>query len=172
MGNFIFLYSNINSWEKMDVFIGNIDAKTDEKGRVFVPASFRKILQSAGEERLILRKDTYKDCLILDPESIWKAKWNKLREELNEWDEEQQEVFRQLSMDVAVLEIDTSGRILIPKKYLQGANITNTIRFLGMNFSIELWNPDLLVKSMLSAENMKNGVRKFLARKRQTNETD
>jgi len=150
----------------MDAFIGNIDAKTDVRGRVFVPAAFRKILQSAGEERLILRKDVYKDCLILYPETIWKEKLNKLQADLDEWDEEQQEVFRQLSLDVEILEIDSAGRILIPKKYLHGANISNTIRFLGMNLSIELWNPDLLVKSILSAENMKDGVKKFLARKR------
>jgi len=156
----------------MDAFIGNIDAKTDVKGRVFVPASFRKILQSSGEESLILRKDIHKDCLILYPKAIWEEKLNKLQEELDEWDEEQQEIFRQLSWLVEVLEIDSVGRILIPKKYLQMANISNTVCFVGMNRSIELWNPDLLVKSMLSAEAMKSGVKKFLARKRQTKEPD
>ena len=160
----------------MDSFIGNIDAKTDERGRVFVPASFRKILQSSGEERLILRKDIYKDCLILYPEAVWKEKLNALQGplqgQLDEWDEEQQEIFRKLSLETEILEMDSVGRILIPKAYLQGANISGIIRFLGMNRSIELWNPDLLVKSMLTAENMKNGIKKFLARKRQIKETD
>jgi len=149
----------------MESFLGNIDAKKDVKGRVFVPALFRKILQSSGEERLILRKDVYKNCLILYPETVWKEKLNKLQEQLDEWDEEQQEIFRQLSLDVEILEIDSSGRILIPRRFLEWANISNTIRFLGMNMNIELWNPDLLVKTLLSAENMKDGVKKFLARK-------
>ena len=34
-------------------FTGNIDAKTDEKGRVFIPATFRKQLQQANREGLI-----------------------------------------------------------------------------------------------------------------------
>jgi MraZ protein len=155
-----------------DAFIGNIDAKIDEKGRVFIPATFRKILQSSGEERLILRKDVYKDCLILYPETVWKEKLNKLREKLNEWDEEEQEIFRQFVWLAATLEIDSTGRALIPKKYWQMANISNTVCFLGVNDAIELWNPDLLVKSMLSPENMKNGVRKFLSRSRQKIESD
>jgi len=153
-------------------FIGNIDAKVDEKGRVFIPAAFRKILQSSGEERLILRKDVYKDCLILHPETVWIEKIKKLREDLNEWDEEQQNIYRQYSMYTAILDIDSTGRVLIPKKYMQMANVTNAVCFLGLNDIIELWNPDLLVQSMMSPENMKDGVRKFLARNRQKRESD
>ena len=52
-------------------FLGNSEAKTDAKGRVFLPAIFRKQLQTAAEECLIMRKDTYQDCLVLYPESAW-----------------------------------------------------------------------------------------------------
>jgi MraZ protein len=149
----------------MDVFIGTIDAKTDSKGRAFVPASFRKILQSSGESRLILRKDVYQDCLILYPETVWKEELNKLRTRLNEWDEEEQHLFRQFSWLVESLELDASGRILIPKKYLQMAHISNIVCFVGMNLTIELWNPDLLAKSMLSADDLKNRVKKLLGTK-------
>ena len=45
-------------------FLGNIEAKTDAKGRVFIPAGFRRQLQSASEERLVLRKDVFQDCLV------------------------------------------------------------------------------------------------------------
>ena len=48
-------------------FLGNIEAKADAKGRVFIPATFRKQLQAASEERLVLRKDVYQDCLVLYP---------------------------------------------------------------------------------------------------------
>ena len=37
------------------------------------PATFRKQLQAASEERLVLRKDVYQDCLVLYPESVWFA---------------------------------------------------------------------------------------------------
>jgi len=156
----------------MDAFIGTIRAKTDEKGRVFVPASFRKILQSAGEERLILRKDVYQDCLVLSPETIWKNELNKLEERLNKWDEEEQQLFRQFSVLVEMLEIDSNGRILIPKDYLRMANISNTVCFVGMNHVIELWSPDQLVQSMMNADELRSRVRKFLSSKPVNKESD
>ena len=51
-------------------FLGNIEAKADAKGREFIPATFRKQLQIASEERLIMRKDVFQDCLTLYPESV------------------------------------------------------------------------------------------------------
>ena len=146
----------------MDAFIGTIDAKTDSKGRVFVPAVFRKILQSSGESRLILRKDIYQDCLVLYAEQVWKEELDKLREQLNEWNEEEQHTYRMISSFVERLELDSSGRILIPKKYLLKTNITHTVCFIGMNKTIEIWSPDQLEKAMLSAEDMKSQVKKFL----------
>ena len=46
-------------------FVGNIEAKTDAKGRVFLPSAFRKLLQTAAEEGLVLRKDIFHRHLIL-----------------------------------------------------------------------------------------------------------
>ena len=63
-------------------FLGNIEAKTDAKGRVFIPAGFRRQLQSASEERLVLRKDVFQDCLVLYPESVWFKTQNQLRRRL------------------------------------------------------------------------------------------
>ena len=58
-------------------FLGNSEAKTDAKGRVFLPAVFRKQLQAASQECLILRKDTYQDCLVLYPENVWNEQMNE-----------------------------------------------------------------------------------------------
>ena len=55
-------------------FTGSIDAKTDEKGRVFVPSVFRKILFGEGEEGFILRRDLFEPCLVLYPRSVWEAR--------------------------------------------------------------------------------------------------
>lgn len=46
-------------------FLGNIEAKADAKGRVFIPAQFRRQLQSGSEDKLIMRKDVFQDCLVL-----------------------------------------------------------------------------------------------------------
>ena len=152
----------------MDVFTGTSHAKTDVKGRVFVPASFRKILQASEELHLVLRKDIYKDCLVLSPEKTWKETLDDLRQRLNEWDEEEENLFRSISANVETVELDASGRILIPKRYLREAKITNAVCFIGKNKSIEIWNTDLFTKSMLSGDDLKSSVRKFLSKPRQT----
>lgn len=60
-------------------FIGNIEAKTDAKGRAFLPAVFRKVLQASGEEGLVLRKDVFQNCLVLYPESVWNERLDLLK---------------------------------------------------------------------------------------------
>jgi MraZ protein len=146
----------------MDRFIGNIDAKTDAKGRVFVPATFRKILQATGNLQLILRKDIYQDCLVLYPAEAWNAELDLLRSKLNKYDEEQQQTFRQFVWESEVLDMDASGRILIPKRYLQMAHIGNEVRFVGMNDIIEIWSRNKTEKPLMDADTFKANVQKFL----------
>lgn len=143
--------------------MGNIDAKTDAKGRIFVPASFRKILQTSGNTRLVLRKDVFQECLILYPEAVWNEVLDNLRSRLNKWNEEQQNIFRQFVRDAEVLEIDSNGRILISKRYLQMAGIVSCVRFIGMNDTIELWSKDNLEKTTMDADTLKKGLEKFMA---------
>jgi MraZ protein len=146
-------------------FIGNIDAKTDAKGRVFIPASFRKIMQTAGDSQLVLRMDTYKDCLVLYPYSLWDKEVDEVRSKLNKWDEEEQELFRMFVTGVEILEMDASGRILIPKRYLQKAQIGNEVKFVGMIDNIEIWSRSKLETSLMDEDKFRAGVRKFLANK-------
>jgi len=147
---------------KMDRFIGNIDAKMDVKGRVFIPASFRKILQTTGDTRLILRKDVYQKCLVLYPGNIWEEELTELRSRLNKYNEEQQQIFRQFVMGAELLEMDSSGRILIPKRYLQMANISSDVRFIGMDYTIEIWGRTPSGKLPLDEEEFKENFSKHL----------
>ena len=144
-------------------FLGNIDAKTDVKGRVFIPATFRKILQTSGNTCLILKKDVFQDCLILYPETVWNEELEKLRERLSIWNKEQQIIFREFVRDVEMLEMDSSGRVLIPKRYLQMAGITSDVRFMGMFDKIEIWSKDNLEKTAMDAESFQKGIEKYMA---------
>ncbi len=123
----------------MDRFLGNIEAKADVKGRLFIPALFRKQLQAASEERLIMRKDIFQDCLVLYPESVWNEELNELRGRLNKWNATHQQVFRQFVSDVEIITPDSNGRILIPKRYMQMAGINTDVRFIGVDNTIEIW---------------------------------
>lgn len=133
-------------------FLGNSEAKTDAKGRVFFPAVFRKQLQTAAEECLILRKDTYQDCLVLYPESVWNEQMNELRSKLNRWNSKHQMIFRQFVSDVEIITLDGNGRFLIPKRYLKLADIRHEVRFIGMDDTIEIWAKEIADKPFIAPE--------------------
>ena len=133
-------------------FLGNIEAKTDTKGRAFLPATFRKILQAAGEERLVMRKDIHQPCLVLYPESVWNEQMDALRQRLNRWNKQHQQVFRQYVSEVEVLTLDGNGRFLIPKRYLRMASIEQDIKFIGMGDTIEIWSKQLIDQSQMQPE--------------------
>ena len=133
-------------------FLGNIEAKTDAKGRAFLPAVFRKVLNASGEDSLILRKDIFESCLVLYPESVWNERMDALRKRLSQWSRRDQMIYRQYVTDVEMITLDGNGRFLIPKRYLKMANIDQQIRFTGMDDCIEIWAKREESEPFMSAE--------------------
>ncbi|MEG1580531.1 MAG: division/cell wall cluster transcriptional repressor MraZ [Bacteroidaceae bacterium] len=120
-------------------FVGTIEAKVDAKGRLFCPAVFRKVLQSFGEKELVLAKDAFQSCLVLYPMSVWDERVDALRAKLNLWDAKHQMVFRQFVSDVEVVCLDSTGRLLVSKRYIHLAAIEQEVTFVGMDNTIEIW---------------------------------
>lgn len=120
-------------------FLGNIEAKADQKGRVFLPATFRKELQREGQETMVLRKDAFQQCLVLYPESVWNEQLTLMRKKLNRWDAVQQNVFRTFISEAEQVTLDGNGRFLISRRSLDFAGITSEVRFIGMDDTIEIW---------------------------------
>jgi len=143
-------------------FLGNIEAKVDAKGRVFIPAAFRKILTEGGEERLVLRKDVYQDCLVLYPESVWMETQDQLRARLNRWNRMEQNIFRQFVSDAELLLPDGNGRILLPKRYLKMAAIEAEVRFIGMDNTIEIWSRERAEQPFMDAEDFSRALQDTL----------
>ena len=138
VGNFVILKPKQTKYLLMR-FIGTVDAKVDQKGRVFVPALFRRSLRGEEAERLIMRKDIFENCLVIYPESVWNERLTELHGRLSVWNREQQRMFRQFVADVEWLTLDSNGRILLPKRYLRMAGIEQDVTFIGMDSTIEIW---------------------------------
>ena len=143
-------------------FLGNSEAKTDAKGRVFLPAVFRKQLQSAVEECLIMRKDIFQECLVLYPEKVWNEQMNELRSKLNRWNKNHQTIFRQFVSDVEIITLDSNGRFLIPKRYLKMAGIAQDVRFIGMADTIEIWAKEVADKPFIAPEDFEKGLEEIM----------
>ena len=133
-------------------FLGNIEAKTDTKGRAFLPAVFRKVLQASGEENLVLRRDIFQKCLVLYPESVWNARLDLLKQQLRPWKQAHQQMFRQFVSEAEVVTLDGNGRFLISKRLQKIAEIDQDIQFIGMDDTIEIWSPSNLEKTLKADE--------------------
>ena len=143
-------------------FLGNIEAKMDAKGRAFLPAVFRKILQAGGEERLVMRKDVFQPCLVLYPESVWNEQMDALRQRLNRWNRQHQQVFRQFVSEVELLALDGNGRFLIPKRYQRMADIEQDIKFVGMGDTIEIWSSRKAEEQQMAPEQFETALEELM----------
>ena len=133
-------------------FLGNIEAKTDAKGRAFLPAVFRKVLQASGEECLVLRKDVFQKCLVLYPESVWNERLDLLKTQLKPWKQAHQQIFRQFVSEAEVVVLDGNGRFLISRRLQKIAEINQDIQFIGMDNTVEIWSPKNLQNTLKPEE--------------------
>ena len=135
---------------EMQTFIGNIEGRLDEKGRIFVPAVYRKILAEAESKRIVMRRDTDNECLMFYPELVWNEKVEQLRANLDEWDPEDQLILMQFMADEEYMEMDGQGRILLQKKNLETIGAQQDVLFVGMLNRFALWAPEKFAEKRLS----------------------
>ena len=121
-------------------FTGSTDAKVDEKGRVFVPSNFRKILQKEEVDGLILRRDIFQRCLVLFPINVWDAQVDAITARTNMFSREGRDALRKFVAGAENVSMDSGGRILLPKRMLEEAGIKNDVRFIGVDNTIEIWS--------------------------------
>jgi len=150
----------------MNTFIGNIEGRTDEKGRIFIPAQYRKILSEMDSRRIVMRRDTDNECLIFYPEQVWNSKVEDLRQALNEWDPQDQLILMQFMADAELLEMDNQGRILLQKKNLETISARQDILFVGMLDRFALWSPSGFEQMRLNQHDLAEQIRARMNRNR------
>ena len=155
----------------MNTFIGNIEARLDGKGRVFIPASYRKILAEMGSAHIVMRRDTDNECVIFYPEHVWHARVSQLREALDEWDPEDQMILMQFMSEAEVLDMDSQGRVLLQKKNLEmigaeqkapqkSADFSGTpLLFVGMLDRFAIWNPTVFNEKQMPQKDLADRIR-------------
>ncbi|MGI6218387.1 MAG: division/cell wall cluster transcriptional repressor MraZ [Bacteroidaceae bacterium] len=154
----------------MNRFLGNIEAKLDAKGRVFIPAPFRKKLvppcAEAGAEQeactVILRKDIYQPCIVLYPEDVWAAEMDRLSARLNPYNATHRMLLRQFVSEAEQAVLDPNGRILISRRMLQSTGLGDALRFIGMGETIEVWDAKSTATPFLSPEEMTQKMNEIL----------
>lgn len=122
----------------MSDFIGTQRCKLDSKGRLQVPAGFRRNLGLEGGETFVLSKGFDKGLLLFLPEG-WRGFQSKL-EALPPGPEKRQAI-RYFSANSASLPVDKQGRLSLPKDFLESLGAPAELVLVGALDRIELWNP-------------------------------
>jgi MraZ protein len=117
-------------------FLGSYTYTLDEKGRVSLPAPFRR---EAEEQRFVLLQ-VYPPALALYPETAWREVEERLRGVMRNDPDARMWVLRVMSNAVEVVP-DSQGRILIPARLQEMANLSGQVQLVGAIDKVELWNP-------------------------------
>ena len=101
-------------------FIGEYNAKVDDKGRLILPSSFKASITPGGDMRLVLKKDLFSDCLEMYTYEEWTQESEQVKSRLNFFNREHASFWREYMRERAIVEPDEKlGRITIPKKLLE-----------------------------------------------------
>ena len=125
----------------MKTLIGTYECKVDAKGRLMLPTSLKKQLGSL-EEGFVLKRSVFQPCLELFPMSEWNKMMLKINK-LNRFVKKNNDFIRRFTAGVKMIEIDTTGRLLIPKDLVVFAKIDKDIVLNSAINIIEIWDKDL-----------------------------
>lgn len=118
----------------MNEFTGKHVHTLDDKGRVSVPAQFRKQLPKEG---LFVGRGMEGSLILYPPE-----KWSRVRDglaSLSRNSRKHRDIIREFSQYIRPVNIDAQGRISIPSDLVELSGMTDEVVFLGMLDSIEIW---------------------------------
>lgn len=118
-------------------FLGGYVHQVDEKGRLSLPASFRR---GVAEESPLVAVQVDDDSLTLYPAPAWQDLSARLMEIRRKHPERRAFVLEVTSRAVEVMP-DKAGRILVPARLLQAVGISDSVLLVGALDRIELWDP-------------------------------
>lgn len=127
----------------MITFIGEYVCKIDAKGRVVLPAAFKR--KMAGEEApsFVVKKDMYESCLEMFTMHEWDQQNKMLLRNINPYDPEHRQLTRDFRAGAVEVELDAANRFLLPSRLLRSASIEKEVVLVGHVCKIELWSPEL-----------------------------
>ena len=123
----------------MNSLIGTYECKVDAKGRLMLPAALKKQMSPVLQNGFVLKRAVFQPCLELYPIREWEVLMNKVNK-LNRFKKKNNDFIRRFTAGVKMIEVDTTGRLLIPKDLVAFANISKDIVVSSAINIIEIWD--------------------------------
>lgn len=141
-------------------FLGEYDVPVDEKGRIFLPAEFRRKLPPETDDTLVVVKGL-DGCLTAYPQHAWAEIAVKMTR-LPQTDPKVRVYIRGLLSQAAEVKLDRQGRANLPRKLLERVGIADRMVVIGALDKIEFWNPEAWSQFMQQADSALEAVAESL----------
>lgn len=132
--------------------IGTYECKADAKGRVMMSSAFKKQLVTVLDDGFVVKRSMFQSCLELYPKKEWDVLIKKTRKKLNPFNRKHNDFLRKFTAGVKMIEMDSAGRILIPKDLCVFAGIEKDVVLSSAVNIIEIWDKDKYEKAVSSDE--------------------
>jgi len=133
----------------MAAFKGSYKYAIDHKGRVNIPAKFRRSTASTSHDLYVITRGL-EGCLFIYPAEEWESVEEKLRN-LSFTQKSHRLFGRYLLSNACDAQLDRQGRITLPQNLLEFAEIKKEVLIIGMLERIEIWEPEVHQKYLDSA---------------------
>ena len=106
-----------------------------------LPVALKKQLAQNLVEQFVLKRAVFNSCLELYPIKEWEAMMEKVNQ-LNRFNKKNNDFIRRFTAGVRLVEVDATGRLLIPKDLVKHAGISKeTVISSAVNI-LEIWDKD------------------------------
>ncbi len=133
------IYLNRNLFTVVNL-VGTYECKVDAKGRLMVPAPLKKQLVPMLQDGFVLKRSVYENCLELYPLKEWDAVMEEMDGRLNRFLKPHRNLMRRFTAGAKTVDVDTNGRLLIPKDLVEFAGIDKEIVLTSAMNYIEIWD--------------------------------
>jgi MraZ protein len=110
-------------------------------------SAFKKQLSTVLNEGFVLKRGVFQSCLELYPMSEWNLMMEKINK-LNRFVKKNNDFIRKFTAGLKIVELDASGRILIPKDLCDFAGIQKQVVLSSAVNIIEIWDKDMYEKAI------------------------
>jgi len=130
--------------------IGTYECKVDAKGRLMFSSALKKQLHAVLQDGFVIKRSVFQNCLELYPMCEWNLMMQKINT-LNRFVKKNNDFIRRFTAGVKMVELDASGRLLIPRDLCDFAGIQKQIVLSSAVNIIEIWDKDKYEKAIEDA---------------------
>ena len=123
----------------LNYLIGTYECTIDVKGRIMIPVALKKQLLGVEGKGFVLKRAVFQQCLELYPISQWEQLITKVNS-LNRFKKKNNDFIRMFTAGVKMIELDVTGRLLLPKDLQAFAKINRNIVLSSSANMIEIWD--------------------------------